>query len=220
MEHFLSNITSSMLNARRPEPIPLDFEYALSKFDIPLTSIRPHLVTPIATEKVKTGFRPLPIEEPTKKNEVTLTKLLGQELNGESDKREKSYIPKKFIPFPSKHTYMWTEKESMRETDPRKIREEAAKSARYAEEALRRLVKFGKAGKEKDVKIAASRDPRSKERHELWEKAMEDLMAGKTHAGAADEDQSMIVNAQSQYFRKPVPKKSVGSVSAEVRLEA
>lgn len=209
-----------MLNARRPEPTPLDFEYALSKFDIPLASIRPHLKNPIPEEKVEVKLQPLPSEEPTKKSEAILAKLLGKELSGEPDKRQKSYIPKNFIPFPSKHTYMWTEKESLRETDPRKIREEAAKSARYAEEALRRLVKVSKAGKEKDVKIAASRDPRSKERHELWEKAMEDLMAGKGHAGAADEDQSMIVNAQSQYFRKPIPKKSVASVTAEMRLEA
>jgi transcription initiation factor TFIID subunit 8 len=209
-----------MLNARRPEPTPLDFEYALSKFDIPLASIRPHLKNPIPTEKVKVDLQALPSEEPTKKSEATLAKLLGKELSGEPDKRKKSYIPKKFIPFPSKHTYKWTEKESLRETDPRKIREEAAKSARYAEEALRRLVKVSKAGKEKDVKIAASRDPRSKERHELWEKAMEDLMAGKDHTGAADEDQSMIVNAQSQYFRKPIPKKSAAVVSAEMRLEA
>lgn len=220
VEHFLSNITASMLNARRPEPTPVDFEYALAKFDIPLASITPHLKNPISSDKLKVKLQPVPNEKSTKEEEARLAKLLGTELSGEPDKEEKSYVPKKFIPFPSKHTYKWTEKESLRETDPRKIREEAAKSARYAEEALRRLVKVSKAGKEKDVKIAASRDPRSKERHELWEKTMEDLLAGKDHTGAPDEDQSMIVNAQSQYFRKPIPKKSVASFPSEMRLEA
>lgn len=209
-----------MLNARRPEPTPLDFEYALSKFDLPLASIRPHLRNPIPASKLYIQLESIPSEESTREREARLAKLLGTELSGEPDKREKSYVPKKFIPFPSKHTYKWTEKESLRETDPRKIREEAAKSARHAEEALRRLVKVSKAGKEKDVKLAASRDPSSKERHELWERTMEDLLAGKDHAGAADEDQSMIVNSESQYFRKPIPKKSVTGIATELRLGA
>jgi len=217
--HFLAQITASMLNARRPEPTPLDFEYALAQFDLPLASIRPHLKPPIPATKSRLHLESFPPEESRIERDNRLAKLLGDDLSGESDKAEKAYVPKKFIPFPSKHTYKWTEKESLRETDPRKIREEAAKSARHAEEALRRLVKISKAGQEKDIKLAASRDPRSKERHELWEKTMQDLMAGKEHRGSDDEDQSMIINSESQYFRKGIPRKSRALSITELRID-
>jgi hypothetical protein len=189
-----------MRNARRSQPTPLDFEYALAQFDIPLASIEPHLRPPIPKSKLQIQ---LEAEEQEEQNRGIVESLLGKELSGESDKKIKPYIPKRFPSFPSKHTYKWTEKESGRETDPRKIREEVAKSARQGEEALRRLVNVGKAGKEKDVKKAAGKDPRSKARHELWEQTIGGLLAGKQTAGAPEkEDQSMIVNSDQQYFRK------------------
>jgi transcription initiation factor TFIID subunit 8 len=196
-----------MLLSRRHETIPLDFEYALTKFLIPTASIEPHLKPPVAPLKPQELPEPLPEEG---LNRASLTKLLGEELNGDSEKNVTSYIPKHFPSFPSRHTYKWTEKESARETDPRKIREEAAKGARQAEEALRRLVKISQAGREKDVKRMAEKDPKSKMRHELWEKTMETLSTRKRHTAAAadqDDDRSMIVNSESQYFRKPVVKK-------------
>jgi transcription initiation factor TFIID subunit 8 len=197
-----------MLNARRAEPIPTDFEYALARYDLPISSITPHLKPPIHPSKTRLHLELSPPEEEKAEKQINLARLLGAELSGKSEKRDRAYVPQKFIDFPSQHTYKWTEKEFSRETDPRKIREEAAKAARHAEEALRRLVKVSKAGKEKDVKLAASRDPRTKERHELWEKTMEELMAGKDNTLIDDEDQSMIVNSESEYFRKGVPRKS------------
>jgi len=190
-----------MHNARRSQPTPLDFEYALSRFDLPLASIEPHLKPPIPKSKL---FVRLDAEPPEEKSEIAVA-LLGNDLSGDSDKKVKPYIPKRFPSFPSKHTYKWTEKESARETDPRKIREEAAKAARQGEEALRRLVNVSKAGKEKDVKKTASKDPRSKERYQLWEQTMNDLMSGKKHNGEAvdaTEDRSMIVNSDRRYYRK------------------
>jgi len=191
-----------MRNARRSQPTPLDFEYALAQFDIPLASIEPHLRPPIAKSKLQIQ---LEAEEQEEQKRGAVELLLGKDLSGESDKKVKPYIPKRFPSFPSKHTYKWTEKESGRETDPRKIREEVAKSARQGEEALRRLVNVGKAGKEKDVKKAAGKDPRSKKRHELWEQIMGGLLTSKQGAGALDkEDQSMIVNSDQPYFRKGI----------------
>jgi transcription initiation factor TFIID subunit 8 len=190
-----------MHNARRAQPTPLDFEYALSQFDLPLASIEPHLKPPIPKSKIQIHLGAEPQEA---QSVVTVESLLGKDLSGASDKKVKPYIPKRFPSFPSKHTYKWTEKESARETDPRKIREEAAKAARQGEEALRRLVNVSKAGKEKDVKKAASKDPRSKERYHLWEQTMGELMAGKRPAGGVDEneDRSMIVNSERRYYRK------------------
>lgn len=194
-----------MLSCRRAQPIPIDFQYALSQFDIPLLSIERHLHPPIPISKLLIKLDPLPTEElPV----CTNLKLLGDDLSGEMDKKSKPYIPKKFPSFPSKHTYKWTEKESAREIDPRKVREEAAKVARQGEEALRHLTIVGKAAKEKDAKKTASKDPRTKERHEIWESVMESLLSGVdvSHSSPTreshSESRSMIVNADRSYFRK------------------
>ena len=194
-----------MFNARRSLPTPIDFRYALAEFSLPIASIEPHLRPPIPPSKLKFELEALPLE-PTIPDYVA--PLLGNELSGEPDKKQKRYIPERFPSFPSKHTYKWTEKDSERETDPRKIREEAAKAARQGEEALRRLTKVGKAGKEKDVKKAASKDPRSKERHDMWEMAIDDLLLGKVDAVTAapgEDDRSMIVSADRRYLRKGAP---------------
>ncbi len=206
--HFLSKVTSSMLNARRSLPTPLDFKYALEEFDLPVASIEPHLHPPIPQSKLLIQLEALPIEDlPTS----SADEPLDPQLSGERDKKDKAYIPEKFPSFPSQHTYKWTDQESARETNPRKIREEAAKAARQAEEALRRWTKETKAGKEKDVKMIASKDPKSKERHKIWEQAMADPVLAKhllMDEGARQEgDQSMIVNANSTFFRKGVAAK-------------
>jgi transcription initiation factor TFIID subunit 8 len=206
--HLLSKVTTSMLNARRSLPTPLDFQYALEEFDLPIASIEPHLHPPIPQSKYLVQLEALPVEElPTS----TAGVLLGLELSGEPDKSGKKYIPKKFPSFPSKHTYKWTEKESGRETDPRKIREAAAKAARQGEEALRNLTRVSQVGKEKDVKKVAGKDPKSKERHEIWERTMGDLFHTKQssaeEAATQEGDQSVIVNANSAFFRKGAPTK-------------
>ncbi|RKF62811.1 putative bromodomain associated protein [Erysiphe neolycopersici] len=207
--HLLSKVTASMLSSRRCQPIPNDFRYALSEFDIPLLSIVPHLRPPVPNSKLLIKLEQLPSEELPAS---TCDTLLGDELSGEADKKNKPYIPKNFPSFPSKHTYKWTEKESARDVDARKIREEAAKVARQGEEALRRLTKIAKTAKEKDAKKTASKDPRSKERHEIWETVMESLLSGRgsylnsplKENNSETISTSMIVNSERQYFRKGV----------------
>ncbi|KAI9643997.1 hypothetical protein NHQ30_007349 [Ciborinia camelliae] len=212
--HLLSQVSTSMLNARRNAPIPHDITYAFNRYQLPLASLEPHLRPPISAPKLKLELEPAPKEDKTSKN---IMRILGVELNGEVEKAQKSYIPKGFPAFPSKHTFKWTPKESERVTDPRKIREEAAKNARMGEEALRRLVKVGKVGKDRDMKRMAGRDPRSKERHELWERTMLSLAGDKSNAHAGNgkekmgelalDERSIVVNAEKQYFRKGAPAK-------------
>ena len=72
------------------------------------------------------------------------------------------------------------------------------------------MTKVAKAGKEKDVKNAASRDPKSKERHNLWEQTMEDLLSGgalnmKGKATVEEDDRGLIVNADRLFYRKGAP---------------
>ncbi|EPE30663.1 hypothetical protein GLAREA_03630 [Glarea lozoyensis ATCC 20868] len=205
MLHFLSKVRTTMLNSRRSHPTPSDFQYGLSRFDCPLLSLKPHLQPPVPRSETLIEMEPMPKEEDQTYSTI---RLLGNELSGETDRRLMPHIPAGLPAFPSKHTYKWTEKEPSRETDPRKIREEAAKSAKSAEEALRKFVNVSKAGKEKDVKKNASKDPRSKQRHDLWESTMQKFMAGKTrhgesgHADTAEDDRSMVVNSERRYMRK------------------
>ncbi|CCU77206.1 putative bromodomain associated protein [Blumeria hordei DH14] len=218
---FLSKVTESMLCSRRSQPIPTDFAFALKEFDVPLLSIEPHLKPPIPLSKTQVRLEELTSEKlPVQTDNI----LLGDELSGDMDKRERPYIPKNFPSFPSKHTYKWTEKESARESDPRKIREEAAKVARQGEEALRRLTKVGKIGKEKDAKKIASRDPRSKERHQIWESVMKSLVSwnktsssmSELSSGTDEESRSMIVNAERPYFRKGPPARKKRAPSTDI----
>lgn len=97
--------------------------------------------------------------------------------------------------------------ETARETDPRKIREEAANSARHGEEALRRLMGVSNAGTGKDMKVAASKDPITKERHDLWEDMMVSFAAEKKGASSSrsqtqEHDRILVVNSERQYWRK------------------
>ncbi|KAG9230800.1 transcription factor TFIID complex subunit 8 C-term-domain-containing protein [Amylocarpus encephaloides] len=203
--HFLTKVKMHMYAARRQLPIATDFQTSLIAYDLPASSLQPHLKPPVPYYQTAIHLSAEPFVE---KKVYPMTKLLGVELNGETDRLAMKFVPREFPNFPSKHTYKFTEKETLRETDPRKIREEAAKAARQGEEALRRLVNVSKASKEKNVKKSASKDPRSKERHELWESTMSNFMIGKQRHGEVgsqggnDDDRSMIVNAERQYFRK------------------
>lgn len=193
---LLRQVTNSMTSSRRAQPIPFDFEYALKEMTLPLSSLEPHLKPPVNFPILRLHEEPLPTDNISPKS---LKKLLGKDLSGEADMKVKSYIPKGFPAFPSKHTYKWTEKAPDHIMDSRKVREEAAKNARQAEEALRRLVKVSKAGKDKEVKRIASQDARRKERHELWEKTMESLEGIQS---GNDEERCMIVNSEVQFFRQ------------------
>lgn len=197
--NFLYEVTTSMTSSRRAEPIPSDFKYALAQFNLPISSLQPHLRPPVPKAKVDIKFHVEQFEE-QKLNSQDI--LLGSELSGEPDRLARAYIPTKFPSFPSKHTYKWTEIECKRETDPRKIREEAAKIARQGEEALRRLNKVSRAANERDIKKAAQKDPQSKERHKLWEQMMGDLSQPQNGKSAKDEDHSLVVNSERRYFRQ------------------
>jgi transcription initiation factor TFIID subunit 8 len=204
--HFLSHVTASMLAARRSAPTPLDFRYALRREGLTARLLKPHLKPPIPADKIKPLFSIVPQEEQVYQPAAG---LLGEDLNGESDKRTKAYIPKQFPSFPSKHTYKSTEVKLDRETDPRKIREKATEEARHGEEALRRLVKVGKTGDQKYARRGMENAAKPQKRHEMWEEAMEDLATGKPPTrsfggGDGTDEQSILVNAEKPYTRRPM----------------
>jgi transcription initiation factor TFIID subunit 8 len=193
-----------MLSARRSQPIPVDFEYALRHEGLTASLLKPHLKTPISTAKLQPVFLPPPPAQEIIHRPVA--KLLGKELDGDSDKRTKAYIPKKFPSFPSKHTYKSTEVKSDRETDPRKIREKATEEARHGEEALRRLVKVEKAGDQRVIGKDSAKVSKQGTSHQMWEITMKELANGKKRTRSSggderDEEQSIMVNAAKQYGR-------------------
>ncbi|KAK3395229.1 hypothetical protein B0H63DRAFT_462859 [Podospora didyma] len=105
--------------------------------------------------------------------------------------------------------------------DPKKLREAAAKEAKAGEFALRRLMRASKIAKQKEVWSSAQREPARRERYNLWEAAMRELIEeddkskGKEVSTSAMHgekgrfeiaDHSMIVNADKRFYRKEVPR--------------
>lgn len=119
--------------------------------------------------------------------------------------------------------------------DSKKVREAAAKEAKYGEQALRKLMRASKIAKQKEVWSTAQKEPQRRLRHELWESTMKDFIEEEALAkgltvedgaihGAMGKfeiaDHSTIVNAESRYHRKEVQRsgtrKPVGSGEAGI----
>ncbi|KAJ5475696.1 hypothetical protein N7539_007983 [Penicillium diatomitis] len=132
--HVAKFVRQSMLSSRRLQPIPQDFDYALNHHRITPDDLRPYLKTP------PTGIhtRVLP-PSPPPEDEVKRKLPFLNSLRHEESETNRSYVPKHFPDFPSKHTYSSTPVFTERDNDPRKIRERAAEDGRHGEEALRKL---------------------------------------------------------------------------------
>jgi len=136
MAHYLTDVRQSMLSSRRTGPIPQDFLQALHTHQLSLRSLLPHLDPPVPPSISQFSLQ----SEAVQDDEQQHLRFLGPILNGASDGPAKSYIPKHFPDYPSKHTYKVTAEFPDREQDPRKVRERATEEGRLGEEALRRLV--------------------------------------------------------------------------------
>ncbi|KAJ5220390.1 hypothetical protein N7468_009594 [Penicillium chermesinum] len=128
------HICESMLASRRIQPIPPDFEHALTRIRLSLNDLHPLVKTPQPVAKISILPPSPPPEDELARNHAFLTALRGEE-----SETNRSYVPKNFPDFPSKHTYSATPVFTERDNDPRKIREQAADDGRHGEEALRRL---------------------------------------------------------------------------------
>ncbi|MCJ1385862.1 hypothetical protein MMC17_008986 [Xylographa soralifera] len=137
MVHFLASVRQSMLSSRRMQAIPQDFLYALNAHQLTLRSLVPHLSPPVPPWKPELTLASDPNQEAKDhKHDQLIAKLL----NGPSNKTTTAYIPPHFPILPSKHTYKFEEVFTVRETDPRRVRERATEEGRLGEEALRKLV--------------------------------------------------------------------------------
>lgn len=217
-------------SARRTQPIPTDFDKSVKRFNIDLTHMKPHRRPPIPQDRIKATYT----TEMFLDGETMDLPTLDKRLSGKDDKDAKLYIPKSFPDFPSIHTYKYTPTDVESVTvrgnepdpdgtakrgspdwrgDPKKIREAAALQAKQAEEALRRLVRASKQASLKDMRSTAEKNNTSKERYELWEDAMMELLQEQGHANGRDgaargevADHSMVVNAHKRFHRREVPR--------------
>lgn len=151
---FVSYVHQSMLSSRRIQPIPQDFEHALTRNHLSPDDLLPFLKSPSTIKPTPTLLPSPPPEEDSFKG----ISFLGPQLSGEDDRARSAHIPKHFPEFPSKHTYRHTPVFTERESDPRKIRERATEDGRHGEEALRKLARaafqdnqLGSAGREKKL---------------------------------------------------------------------
>lgn len=193
--------------SRREYAIPSDFETVLRRFNLPISSLVPHLSDPRTkpstriykeelgeSEAILAHFKGVPLP------------FLGKELSGRVDKTTKHYIPPSFPDFPSQHTYKFTSEDDGRVRNTQKIREDAAENAQQGEEALRRLVRASKMRKQKEVKLLAEGDDQGRERFRLWQAAMKGAISDRVdqHGNRDSEisDHSMIVNGDSIFARK------------------
>ncbi|KAF4999717.1 hypothetical protein FGRMN_2282 [Fusarium graminum] len=207
LEGMIEAAKTLALAARREHPIPTDFEHALRRHNVSVTSLKPHLKPPIPTTQIFPGYVDV---LPADLDAYTTLPLLGEELSGQPDKEEKTYVPSSFPDFPSKHTYKFTPQEDTSIRDSKKIREEAARTAQQGEDALRRLVRASKMRKQKEVKNLVERDAHGKERFRLWESTMKRFMTTEGRGENTDDteiaDHSMIVNGEALFSRKEVPR--------------
>jgi len=196
---------SLALSSRRERPIPVDLELMLRRHNVRVSSLKPHLKHPLP----KRNLAPTYTEAITLDDDAfTTLPILGPELSGKPDKDAKPYIPTSFPTFPSKHTYKFTEREDVNIRDPKKIREQAARTAQQGEDALRRLVRASKMRKQKEVKSLVEKDSHGKERFRLWELTMKRFMGMEGSGEHPDQveiaDHSMIVNGDAVFSRKEV----------------
>lgn len=183
----------------------MDFEAVLRRFNVPTSSLKPHLKNPLPADAYTPRYKSVHVAD---QDAYTSLPLLGPELSGEPDKKAKSYIPSNFPDFPSRHTYKFTPQEDTNARDSQKIREEAARTAQQGEDALRRLVRASKMRKQKEAKTLVEKDVQGKERFRLWELTMKRFMGAENRGENTDNidiaDHSMIVNGDAIFARKEV----------------
>ncbi|KAI9849846.1 MAG: hypothetical protein M1837_000060 [Sclerophora amabilis] len=172
LSHLAGSVSRSMLSSRRIQPIPQDFMNAISKESLTLSSLSPYLKIEIPPSIALPPLSSLP---PGESSEPPLAPLLGRKLQSASEKEARPFVPAHLPPFPGKHTYKATPEYTERENDPRRIRERATEEGRLGEDALRRIVATGGAGRREVAKGSKKEGRRGKEK-DVWQSTMDALI--------------------------------------------
>ncbi|KAI1455574.1 hypothetical protein F4805DRAFT_459588 [Annulohypoxylon moriforme] len=202
--HFIENIKRSANAARRNNPIPLDFEFALERSDTSLSSLKPYLKHTVPKEELAPSFFN-PIKEDIQQF-VKPRPFLGHELSGQKEKDERPWIPKHFPSLPAPYAYRFTPYQHV--VDRSKEQAQAESDAKKGERALRQINRAARISRQKEIRAVAQKNPLSRERHAAWEKMMKRLLPEVEPTSVAPEiaDHSTIVNYGARHGRKGVHK--------------
>lgn len=174
-----------MESCRRTTPIPQDFAGVLARERLSLTDLLPYLQPRIPPSIAQPQLERSP---PNNEPDVDLSALLGPELNGNSERDQRSYVPANFPSFPSKHAYKFTYTSTELHTDPRQVRELATAEGRLGEEALRRLVSNSWTNRPLNTDPAGAEKGRNRfeELQTMWLETMEKVMEREEAADASN----------------------------------
>lgn len=204
MRHLLSYVRASMVSSRRTQPVPHDFEFALTSHRYTNQSLLPHLDPPVAHDQ---SSLPMFVEPLISDANEQLMEHFHATLH-DHPQPMLPYAPRALPILPSRHTYRATTAFVPRERDPKKIRELATEQARLGEEALRRLV--AGTGLSKRKQSEGKLTVRQRQR-KLWQDTMEAMlgdMKGDTEmvddATFKMDLAAVPVNADRANWRKPV----------------
>ncbi|KAI1204439.1 Bromodomain associated-domain-containing protein [Annulohypoxylon truncatum] len=202
--HFLETVKRSANAARRNDPIPPDFEYALHRLKIPLSDLKPHLKHAVPKEELTPSFFN-PIKEDIQQF-VKPRPFLGDELSGQKEKEQRPWIPKHFPSLPSPFAYRFTPYHHV--VDRSKEQAQAEADARKGERALRQINRAARISRQKEIRAVAQKNSLSKERQAAWEKMMTRLLPEVDPTSLTPEiaDHSTIVNYGARHGRKSVHK--------------
>ncbi|KAI5860824.1 hypothetical protein GGS23DRAFT_579081 [Durotheca rogersii] len=204
---FVDHLKRTANAARRNEPTPADFEQILHRYDVPLSSLKPHLKNPVSKPLLEPSFYD-PVSEDIQYFHKPRP-FLGEELEGREEKEERLWIPKSFPVFPSKHTYKFTVVE-LPPCNPVEKRAQAEEDAKKGELALRRIDRAAKISKQKELREMALRNPLSQGRYQAWEQMMTEFLPrnGSSTVAAEIADHSPLVNFAAKFGRREVPRVS------------
>ncbi|KAK5659074.1 hypothetical protein OQA88_1163 [Cercophora sp. LCS_1] len=245
---MVQDVKSLTNAARRTHPIPTDFEHVLKRYNLTTGLLDPHRKPPIPRSKRIPTYEPLEMDDEISLDLPVLGDELNGAPDKESKSYIPSSFPAfpsthtyKYTPEtveavavlkelpPSEiagsqkpKTVEWPlAPHEIPYGDPKKLREAAAKEARAGEEALRKLMRASKVASQKESWASAQREPARKERYDLWESAMrelieedvkskgqeiEDMHGEKGREGIAD--YSMIVNSEKIHYRRETARAS------------
>lgn len=172
-----------MQHSRRSQPLPQDFIQALAQSSLHSSLLIDDLALAIPAEVTQRPLRPP--TAPLLPANYTPANLFDQAESATSTAKHahtRRYIPPHFPSFPSEHTFQATPVFTARETDARKIREQATHEGMEAEKALRKLMAASKAAAGNRSKNVGG-DAQRARREEIWRETLEAVRAEDERVG-------------------------------------
>jgi len=233
-------------SARRSHPLPSDFERSLKRHNLSTSQLQPHRKPPIPRSKRLPTYEPLDIDDSVEldlpilgeeldgskdKDEkiyiptsfpafpsIHTFKYTPESVDAVTVLKEPTIEPASQSSGQKQQKVEWPlAPNEIPYGDPKKMREAAAKEAKAGEEALRKLMRASKVASQKESWASAQRDPARRDRYDLWESAMRELIEedarskgqeiapAEMHGEKGREgiaDHSMIVNAERGHQRR------------------